>query len=333
MKPKITMRLMAALFAALVAGNAQAQHGHTMLVTSDTSGGGQLQLGWDFDLLPYARTSDSGLAGIFTGDVPGLDDGTGNLMTTFPLTNGTDIDVEITAIDESIRWIFASGTLDDEGEQTYVGTMPSLHNHATFEITGADDKDFVEGRISFRVVESTAMPVGYTPSDVHTLWVTNGVLPPLDLTAATADNLKCQKSVAGVVRKLTAKAYQILGKCGDAAYAATAPLVAGSTAAALKKCGLDTMDPASLVSKLQKEKDKAIEKIVKACGALSDVSVPYTESQIHTHLGLAVCRAEELFGATYNHAVFVVGDLLEAAMAGDHHTFHAAFPCIKASIE
>jgi hypothetical protein len=279
--------------------------------------------------MPIARTADSGLAGVFTGNIPGLNDGAGNGTTTFPLTNTTDVDVEVTAIDADLRWIFPSGTLDEAGESTFEGTMPNLHNHATFELTTADAKQFGEGRISFRVLESTAVPFGYTPSDVQALIVSNGYLPPFE-TATDAD-LKCQKAVAGVARTFGAKVYQLLGKCLDAVLAHT--MLEKSEKPALKKCSVDELDDKSLVSTIAAEKQKAVDKIVKKCGALSDSSLPYTESHIHTHLGMVQCRAEELAGATYNHAAELIGDVLEAAALGDHHDVQHALPCMKASFE
>jgi hypothetical protein len=327
----VALGLMGAVL--VMAKPAMAQHGHTMLVTSDANGSGQLLVDWNFEGRPIARTSDSGLAGVFTGDIPGMNDGTGDGIDTFTLTDGTEISVEVMAIDENIRWIFSevppTVNLANPGETAIVGTMPTLHNHAAFEITGSDNKEFLEGNISFRVLESTASPVGYTPSDVHTLRVSNGQLPPLE--AATEDHLKCQKTIAGAVRNLIAKDYKIITKCVDAALKVT--MLAGSPNPALKACSIDELDPKSMVNDLAAVKTKAVDKIVKQCGALSDSSLPYTESHIHTHLGMARCRAEEMAGASYNHAVNTIGAVLEAASMGDAHDVQHALPCLKASQE
>jgi hypothetical protein len=302
-----------------------------MGLTSSASGGGQLEVNWDFDGLPVARTADSGLAGVFTGNIPGVNDGTGNGTTTFTLQDGADFDVEVTAIDDGMRWIFDNGTIDGEGDTALLGTMPDLHNHATFEITApeADNRTFAEGRISFRFLESSATPVGYTPSDVHSLIVSNGYLPPL--ADATDAHLKCQSTLALTVRGLIGKTYLLLGKCLDAALEHT--MLEKSAMPALKRCSLDETNPKSLVGAIAKEKEKAVEKIAKKCGPLSDASVPYTESQVHTHVGMAVCRAEEMVGATYNHAAETIGTVLETAGAGGHHEVQHALPCMKASFE
>jgi hypothetical protein len=313
---------------------AWAQHGHTMLVVSDANGAGQLELAWDFDGMPIARTADSGLPGIFTGNVPGFNDGTGDGAATFTLTNGTEISNEVTAMDEGLRWIFGEAPdpvvpIDEPFETAPVGTMPTLHNHATFEQTTTDASTFAEGRISFRVFDSSASPV-YGASEVRTLVVSNGYLPPFE--TASEDDLKCQKAVTGAARNFGAKVYQLLGKCVDAVLAHT--MLGKSENPALKKCSIDDQDDKSLVSKIAEEKQKAIDKIAKKCGPLlDDSSTPYTLSHIQTHLGMVQCRGEELAGATYNHAASMIGEVLEAASLGDHHDVQHAFPCMKASIE
>jgi len=313
----------------LLGHTARAQHGHTMLVTSDAAGGGALGLAWDFDGLPIARTVDSGLPGVFTGNVPGFNDGAGDGTVSFPLTDTTDVDVEIMSIDDGIRWIFGGTPVGESGETAFIGTMPSLHNHATFEITGDDANTFAEGEVSFRVVESTAVPFGYTASEVRSLTVSNGYLSPL--AEATKEDLKCQMAVAAAVRGFTSKTYQVLGACVDAVLAHT--MLEKSANSALKRCSVDELDDKSLIGTIAAAKAKALAKIDKRCGPLGDSSVPYTLSQIHTHLGMAQCRAEELAGATYNHAALSIGHVLEEASAGDAHDVQHAFPCMKASIE
>jgi len=306
-----------------------AQHGHVIQVTADASGSGQLQLGWDFEGLPIARTVDSGIAGIFTGDLPGLNDAAGNGSSTFALTNGTDVDIEILSIDEGIRWIFTNGTLEASGDRALLGTMPNMHNHAVYEQTTNDASTFAEGEIAFRIVETTVVPIGYTPSAVRKLTVSNGYLSPL--VNPTADHLKCQKAVAGAVRGFSAKTYQLVAKCVDAVLAHGA--LGKSEARALRACSLDENHGKSLVSKIAYNRQKAFNKINKKCGPLGDSSIPFTASQVQTHLGMAECRATELAGASYNQAPEMVGDVLEGAGVGDSHDVLHAFPCMKASFE
>jgi hypothetical protein len=269
------------------------------------------------------------LAGVFTGNIPGFNDGTGNGSGTFTLTDGTEIGNEVTAMDEGLRWIFGEAPdpvvpIVEPFGTAPVGTMPTLHNHATFEQTTTDASTFAEGRISFRVFDSSPAPA-YDPSEIRTLVVSNGYLPPLE--TADADDLKCQKRVAGAVRNFAAKVYQLLGKCVDAALAHS--MLGKSENPAVKKCSIDEMDAKSLVSKIADEKQKAIDKIAKKCGTLDDSSTPYTLSHVQTHLGMAQCRAEELAGATYNHAAEMIADVL----AADHHDVQHAFSCMKASFE
>lgn len=311
-----------------------AQHGHAMSITSDVNGGGELQLGWDFDALPIARTSDSGVSGVFTNNVPGLNDGVGDGATTFTLNDGTNLDIELMAIDEGIRWIFTNGALEEPGDKALLGTMPNLHNHATFELIGDDNTQFREGRVSFRIYESTSVPVGYTRSEVRTLRATNGHLPPLVALSSEKQNkkqLKCQQAVADGTRGYLYKAHQLISDCADAMLSHT--MAEAKVKPALRKCDLDENNEKSLIGRIAAEKQKALEKISKKCGALTDSSTPYTASNIHTHLGMAACRAQEMVGATYNNAVEMIGGVLEANSVGDHHEVLEALPCMVASIE
>jgi len=333
-------RRIVAMAVLVSASTAWGQHAHTMGIVSDANGGGQLDLVWDFDATPIVRVFDSGVAGIFSHNIPGFNDATGDGVDTFTLATSptpAQVEVEVVSVDDNLRWIFSGGTLDETGETALLGTMPTLHNHATFELTAPalDNKEFAEGRVSFRVREGASV-LGYTPSDVRTLRVSNGYLPPLEAALTEDENkaqLKCQDAVAKAVRSFNAKTYQLLSKCVDATLAHT--LLAKSAASALKACNLDDADDKSLVGYIAKAKQKAVDGIAKKCGALSTTSVPYTESQVHTHLGLARCRAEELLGATYNQAADQVGDVLAAAVppAGDHDAVLAAFPCLKASFD
>jgi len=173
------------------------------------------------------------------------------------------------------------------------------------------------------------VPVGYAPSSVKKLTVSNGYLPPL--ASATEDDLKCQKALAGAVRGFSAKTYQLVAKCVDAVLAHT--MLGKSESAALKACNLDEGDDKSLVGAIAASRQKAFDKIDKKCGPLGTSSLPYTASQVQTHLGMAECRATELAGAGYNHAPDMIGHVLEEAAAGDHHDVLHAFPCMKASLE
>lgn len=315
--------------AILCADLATAQHSHTITVTSNADGGGALGMSWNFAGLPIARTTDSGLPGIFTGNIPGLNDGAGNGVSTFPLIDGTDVDVELMAIDDGLRWIFSGTPVQQPGDQALVGTMPDLHNHATFEQTTTDANTFAEGRISFRVVESTDVPFGYAPSEVRTLIVSNGYLSPL--SGDSKAEVNCQKTIASSVRQFSAKTYQRLGACMDAVYAHT--LLGKSVNPVLKKCSLDGADAKSLVGRIAGERAKALAKIDKKCGPLGSSSLPYSLSQIQTHLGMAQCRAAEMAGATYNRAVTRLGAVLQAEGAGNSTAVQNAFPCMQASYE
>jgi hypothetical protein len=235
-----------------------------------------------------------------------------------------------------LTWVFTNGTLATPGDHALLGTMPTLHNHPNYNLQATDDKTFAEARVSFRVFDSSMSPV-YTASDVKTFRASNGYLPPLTPGVDEDANkvvAKCQKAVASAVRGFESKVYQLLGKCLDAVVAEQLGLE-GNPDKALGKCNFDGLDSKSLVSAVAAAKEKAVEKIAKKCGTLSSSSLPYTESQVYTHLGMAECRAAELAGATYNSAPRSIGEILEAAVPplGDHDTVIDAFPCMVSTTE
>jgi len=327
---------MVVVFGTMEAREARAQHSHTIGIVSDAANGGNLKMVWDFDGKPVARVYDQGIAGVFQNNVPGLNDATGNGVDTFTLMStptATQVEIELTAADGPLEWIFGGGTLTEPGDKALLGTMPNLHNHATFRLTGdsASNQEFLESRASFRVQEVNTA-VGYGPSEVRTLRVSNGYLPPLATLATPDENkaqIKCQKAVASAVRSFIGKEYQLISKCMDAVLAHLH--LSKSAAAALKSCSLDTANDKSLVSAIAAAKAKAVAGVAKKCGGLSAASIPYTESQVHTHLGMAGCRAQEMVGASYNQAAEMIGEVLEAAGAGDHHDVIEALPCMKFS--
>jgi hypothetical protein len=286
---------------ALNATQALAQHDHAdLLVGSDADGGGSLVLDYPFAETPVVRVTDSGFAGLFTSTDPGFmpagdepDEG------VFELDLSTEIGVEITDIDANVSLQLGPTTLDAVGESAVIGThdnadpeLSGLHQHPEFRVTLAepDNLTFAEGRFSFRVFDTGA---GYGDSAIASLTLSNGYLGHAE------GNPGCVKAIAGEQRKSVANVYKSLGKCLDKVLVAED---GGNPAAAVAACSLDDADPKSLVSKLAAARTKALDKIAKKCGALSDTSTPFTLSQVSTHLGMGECRAEELVGATYASA-------------------------------
>jgi hypothetical protein len=292
---------MLALAASALSDSALAQHDHSDLgIGSDTNGGGSLVVDYPFAETSVIRVTDSGFPGLFTAADPGfipVEDEPGEGVYSVDL--GTEVGLEITDIDESVSLLMGATPLTAIGDVAIIGThdnadpeLSDLHQHPEFRLalSTPDNSTFAEGRFSFRVFDTGA---GYTDSAVYTMRLSNGHL------GEGESNLGCLKAVAGEQRKRLGAIYKSLAKCVDAVLAAEA---GGNPAAAVAACSLDGSDPKSLVSKLDAARTKSLDKIAAKCGALSDVSVPFTLSQISTHLGMGACRSQELVGATYANA-------------------------------
>jgi hypothetical protein len=302
-----------ALALALGAPPAFAQHDHAdLLIGSDADGGGGLVLDFPFAETPVVRVTDSGFAGLFSSTDPGFmpagdepDEG------VFELDLGSEIGIELTDIDLGVSIQLGPTTLDAVGESAVIGThdnadpeLSDLHQHPELRVTltEPDNLTFAEGRFSFRVFDTGA---SYGDSAIASLTLSNGYL------GEAVGNAACVKAISGEQRKWVAATYKGLGKCLDLVLAAES---GGNPAAALAACSLDEADPKSLVSKLAATRTKALDKIAKKCGALSDSSTPFTLSQVSTHLGMGDCRAAELAGATYVSAREEIAGLFDAEL-------------------
>lgn len=326
-----TTRLAAAvtLLTAAGAGAALGQHSHNIEVGSTADGAGALVMEWDFDAQPIARVVDSGFPGLFSGDIPGFGDAADAAPDIYQLDVGTEVEIEVTAIDPGVSVKFGATVLDSVGDTAVLGTTtPELHNHPEWQLVTADANTFGEGHVSFRVREGSTS-VGYADSEIRTIRVSNGYLPVLE--TATAEQLKCQKGVAKAGAKLAAKVQGLLAKCLDKVQAAE--FLGKSDDAAAKACDVDHMRPKSLASNVEAEVDKARAAAAKTCGAFSGTSTPYTDSMVRAHLGMISCRAQEQAGAQYNGAAHAIGHILEHAGIGDEHDVHHALPCLKGSFE
>lgn len=332
------------------------QHEHQDLaIGSDAISGGNLLLDYPFDQRPVIRVSDSGApVGLFTAGDPGFD-AAGNepAESVFALPAGTEISLEVTAIDELVSLKLDNGVdgpffIPFEGDQYRVGLIgdgicnqssmlctagdvgaactedadchtltPSIHNHPEYQLLLLSAPEtFAEGRVTFRL-RNTGVSPSYGESPLYTLTLSNGHLPGLELeenpTQADA-RTACQKTVAKAVRGLTSAHYKLLGKCLDKALAAEH--LGKSESAAVKACSPDGGDPKSLAGRLIAATLKAEEKIGAACGSLDASSAPYTLSQVRTHLDMAGCRTEELIGAAYSESVEHIAELFSGTCSG-----------------
>lgn len=312
----ITLSLLAGLALATTA-RAAGEHGD-MTIGSDADGGGNLLIEYPFDEVSVVPVSASGFPGLFTstdpGFLPAVDE---PLEGVYALDVPTTVGLEIVSIDDNVEVQLGLSTLSAAGDAAVIAThdnpdpeLSSLHTHPQFLLSLATEStgEFAEGRFSFRVYDDDG---GYGDSDVYTLQVSNGYLPPIEVP--TPARLACRTTVAKAVRKLGADAYKRVSACFDAALREVA---LGTPAEAGAACGLNPVTSGSLASRLDAAHAKAFASAEKACGTLSDTSVPFTASAVSAHLGMASCRSQEVAGAAFGEVRAALEEVL-AATGGD----------------
>ncbi len=191
---------------------------------------------------------------------------------------------------------------------------PDIHNHPEFQLLLlAEPDEFAEGDVLFKVTNTDG--AGYDESDIYKLTLSNGHLPHAEFEDAAddkekKDRAKCLSTIGKEVRKLTADHYKRLTQCMDAAVAAEE--LGGKEDKVDQRCSLNSSDK-GVVGRLEDKTTKAIAKIDKKCGPLSASSEPFTARQINNHLGMAVCRTQELVGGLYNGSL----GMLEEHFSGE----------------
>ena len=137
------------------------------------SGGGALVT--DYDFTQATVVSESLCAGglcLYTSTDPGLisrTDGAGALQ---PLASGTEVALEIVALDDGVTVKIDAAVLDAPGETAVLGTAPSLHNHPEWQVTRPEDERGTYA-VAFRLLQS-AGAASYAASPTYTLRLTNG---------------------------------------------------------------------------------------------------------------------------------------------------------------
>lgn len=136
------------------------------------SGGGALAT--DYDFTQATVVSESLCAGglcLYTSTDPGLisrTDGSGALQ---PLANGTEVALEIVALDDGVTVKIDATVLDAPGEMAVLGTAPSLHNHPEWQVTRPEDERGTY-TVAFRLVQSAGAG-SYAASQTYSLRLTN----------------------------------------------------------------------------------------------------------------------------------------------------------------
>jgi hypothetical protein len=308
--------LMGLALAAAATAHAQEEHGHgDMLVASTAAGGGALAIEYDFATvvgLAYDATL-SDLLGLsaYTSTDPGFDsiEADEPEESLYRLAAGTDVTVEITAIDEGRVAVFLNGTLLDEiGDSVLLGTQDApppgdIHHHGEMRLLlmlPADQPG--EGRFCFRL---TSAAPAYAASEPSCVTVSNTHLFVDFADGDAKANLACQKAVGKSVAKLMGLYTKTLFKCLDTVAAVVSAEEQGqpmeaAEAKAVKACGGSAGVPSTLLGRLGGIVTKASAGITQKCGGAFDAD------QIARHLNKAACSIQFLASQAYPEAHVVL---------------------------
>lgn len=291
------------------------EHGTDMVLGSSADGGGDLVVEYPFDEVSVVPVTPSGFPGLFTATDPGFLPAVDEPLEGFyELDIPTTVGLEIASIDDNVQVQLGLATLSAAGDAAVIGThdnadpeLSSLHTHPQFllSLVAESPGEFAEGRFSFRFYDDGG---AYGDSDVHTLELSNGYLPALE-TATSADRA-CRNAVAKIGRKLASTVHKRVTACFDAALLQVG---LGTPAEALQACDVNAATKGSLAARLAADHEKSLAKASKSCGALTDVSEPFTTAAVSAHLGMTSCRSQELAGAGYAQAREALEQVLEAS--------------------
>ncbi|HTN81626.1 MAG TPA: hypothetical protein VMK16_18280 [Acidimicrobiales bacterium] len=318
-------------------------HSGDMAVSSTLAHGGALTIGYDFSTVVRANYDPvltsvlpPGMTG-YSNDEPGFD----ALDTDFPgdglfiIDPGTQVSVEITAIDDGTVGMVLNGTpLLHVGDSTVLGTqggVDGIHHHPSWQIyLMLPAGSYGDARVSFRI-KRTGGATAYADSSVFTLRVSNGHLfpPEWDTTAYDSASVKCQQTLGKAVRKFTGTLQKALEGCLDKVTVVTATAATGgdttkAEATAARTCGdaNGTLPPsATMLGKIAAARQKALDGILKACGPSG--SNTYDDNAISQHLGLAACNVEDTMSGGYHGA----HEALEAITQGGQPVTES-LPCL-----
>ena len=320
--------------------------------TASGGSGGALAIGFDFStVIGVSYDTTVGPTSIYSATEPGFDalDVDVPAESLYQLDPNTEVGIEITAIDAGkIAMKFDINSvvtvLDSVGDTVVLGTKDQLppldiHHHPAWQLLlMLPAGEFGEGSVSFKMIYVSGPT--YTESAIYTLHVSNGSLAPVEYDTVAYDtaSLKCLKTSSKEVGKLQASSRKVLAKCLDAVQVVKARTAAGldatSASAAAESVCADAagvgLDAKTMLGQLAAIRQKAFDKIQKACGAAG--SNEQSDEAISAHLGLAACRTQEVVTAEYNGAKEdLEAYTVRVSQGGDALTNH--LPCVFRSQE
>jgi len=337
----LVMSVVASIFVCPL--RAHAHGSFNMLISSTASGGGALQVEYDFSTVARLGFSTSlGGFSIYTGLEPAFE-----LLAedepaepSFVVSNGTDISVEITAIDFGKTSMKVGSTvLAAVGDSALFGTVPFDHVHPELQLQlMLPEGEFGEGTISFKITTTSG---AYTESEPYVLKLSNGPLPPLDYdpTAFAKDSVKCQQTVGKVVKKLIGKEFGILSKCLDKVQVfkakselTTPPSDLAKAQATAEQACADASgtgpDSKTVLGQLAAARAAAATAIADACSGTG--SGDLSDDDISQQIGFASCHVEQLAAGAYGGAKTELAEFTARASQGGA-TLDTYFPCLYAT--
>lgn len=303
-------------------------HGPTVAITlgSTAPGGGALRADFDFaSVVPVTFSTALGDTSVYTTGAPSIDARTSDGDGAFALADGTEIRLEVTALDGGTTGVKIGATvLDAAGESVVLGTYDasagSFHVHPEWQLLVAQPPGgYAEGRLAFRLTSTS--PV-YAVSQSYELRFSTGHLPPLALDTAAYDApaLACRKTVAAATRTFALAKHKALAKCLDKVGVADARRAAGlddgkARAAAVAECDAD------LLAKIDGARAKAVTQIEKKCGPFAAVELGSHAAA--AHLAFVGCEVDRFVGASYGGAAKSLESFQVDGSSLLHH-----FPCL-----
>lgn len=158
--------------------SAHAQH-EDILVYSTSSGGGSLVGQPAPGVNPVYRNEALCFetACLFSTTDPGVQTPSSPDGALFPVAEGTEVSLEVVALDAAVNVNVGSATLDGVGQSVVLGTASSLHIHPVFQIVVPED-EVGQYAFSFRFTAA-----GYDPSPAYDMLLSNGPEPTATPTA------------------------------------------------------------------------------------------------------------------------------------------------------
>ena len=165
--------LLAIILVVAIAGTARAQQHEDIFVYSTSSGGGALVGEPAPGVNPVFKNEALcfSTACLFSTTDPGIQAPSSPEAGLFPLASGTEVSLEVVALDAAVNVNVGRTTLDGVGQSVVLGTASSLHVHPVFQIVVPEDE---VGRYAFSF-RFTAP--GYGPSPTYDMLLSNGPEP------------------------------------------------------------------------------------------------------------------------------------------------------------